>query len=87
MNEPLRITISTYGARPHQSGRGPGNESGKHFSYFGYSEKEPNPHGPVVEHVRDGKALTAVGRKLLGIRPPSTDHARQNECVRPGEVL
>jgi hypothetical protein len=65
MKTPLRITIQTFGSRPHQSGR-PGNESGRHFSYFGYSQKEPNPHGPVVEHVRDGKPLTALGRKLLG---------------------
>ena len=67
MTEPLRFTIQTFGARPHQNGKGPGNESGKHFFYFGFSEKGENPHGPVIEHVRDGKPLTALGKKLLGV--------------------
>ncbi len=62
MNEPLRITVRVFGAHSHQRG----NPDGKYTGYFNLSEKGENPHGPVVEHVRDGKALTAYGKKLLG---------------------
>jgi len=62
MREPLRMTIRVHGARPHQMG---GDTRTEH-TYFNLSEKGENPHGPVVEHVRDGKPVTALGKKLLG---------------------
>jgi hypothetical protein len=64
MNTPLRITIQTFGSRSHQSGKGidARGSSGIRISY----ESTAPPPGPLVEHVRDGKPLTALGRKLLG---------------------
>lgn len=64
--QPLRVTIQTHGARPHQSGKGPDSRgsSGLRICY----ESERYPHGPVIEHVRDGIPMTAKGRALLGIK-------------------
>jgi len=86
MNEPLRITIQTHGARAHQSGNGPGREGQAGGSRYRGIPDEVYPHGPVEVHVRDGKPVTALGRKLLGW-PPSKDHVRPIDSARPGGVL
>jgi hypothetical protein len=67
-NEPLRITINTFGSRAHQVGRGPGNNNPR--SGGTWSTRSPNEErydGPVTVHVQDGKPLTPLGKKLLGL--------------------
>lgn len=65
MNEPLRITIQTFGGRAHQSGKSSESRGSSGIRICYAENKQPN--GPVIEHVKDGKPLTALGRKILGV--------------------
>lgn len=57
MTNLLPFPIREYRARPHQVGQGD-------RARIGVKDAE-NHDGAVVEHVRDGKPLTAKGRALL----------------------
>ena len=86
-NEPLRISIREYGSRAHQVGNGPGRgDSSGGGGHMHSWEELREPHGECVVHVREGKPVTALGRRLLGW-PPSDDRARQVDSARPGGVL
>ena len=63
--EPLRFRIREFGARPHQTGRGPGSEAGRGSGLRRLHESEECQPGPLVVHVRDGKPVTARGKQLL----------------------
>jgi hypothetical protein len=65
MMELLRFTITVYDGRPHQSGRSGGSGIVRDSRHRLLRETSENPHGPVVEHVSNGKPLTMRGKKLL----------------------
>lgn len=62
------IRINVYGGRAHQIGHGPTTETGR-GSYWHRLNGESGdmPTSVVTVHVKDGKPLTALGRKLLGM--------------------
>jgi hypothetical protein len=63
--ELLRFTITVYDARPHQSGRSGGAGIVRDGRHRQIRETSENPHGPVIEHVSNGKPLTVRGQQLL----------------------
>lgn len=70
MNEPLRISIRTYGGRGHQAGRGPERDGLKGSGFrvaIGSVDESETPGDPGIVHVQNGKPLTAKGKKLLGL--------------------
>ncbi len=63
--EPLRVSIKRHGARAHQIGSassGDGRGSGMRPSFAQGSDCAPSQG---VVHVKDGKPVTALGRKLM----------------------
>jgi hypothetical protein len=74
----MSFLFREYGARPHQNGRGPGNDAPGHYGsgYFNLSQRAGSP-GPLIEHVKDGKPLTALGKKLVAVA------GHQPCCVGP----
>jgi len=65
--QPLRITVNRFGGRAHQLGHGPQSEAGRGSGAHSSWEGTECPTGQVVVHVRDGKPVTALGKRLLGL--------------------
>lgn len=74
---PLRITVNRFGGRAHQIGNGPQSEAGRGSGSHSSWEGVDMPTGEVVVHVRDGKPVTALGRKILGLASPALVAARE----------
>lgn len=86
MNEPIRFSVQRFGGRAHQLGNGPASEGGKGSGSYGWNESGDRPQGECVVHVRDGKPVTAWGRKLLGLASPASTAARGGCGFDMGEL-